>query len=279
MPSTDCTRRRALTAGCFALTGLAGCLTGSVDVDSNASPTETTNDSETDDEQTTATPTDEISLVELAVADFVEYPLAGVHPHVHARRDTQYVVVGVDSSLDDGAVRERVSLQLNDETASLAERQPVPWESNTTDVAFAVSKEDQYERGVVTDGEAAIHSLSAVTLDRLNNPPRFRVSDLSVSPAEISPEEQTTATVRATVENVGDGAGTFGASLKGNFLSGAETVTMMLDSGATAELEGTTEVVGERDEAGVRLDWGRDERSTTIPVSEETTRTVTTTSE
>ncbi|WP_411964736.1 hypothetical protein [Haloferax sp. YSMS24] len=279
MPSTDLTRRRTLTVGCLTFVGLAGCLADGGDTDANAGSTGTTNDSNSDEAQTDSTPPGEISPVELAVTDFVEYPLAGVHPHVHARRETQYVVVSVDSSLDDEAVRERLGLQLDGQATALADRQPVPWESNTTDVAFAVSKGDQYETGAVIGDGMRLHSLSETTLERLNRPPRFHVSDLSVSPAELHPDEQTTATVRATVENAGEGTGTFGASLKGNYVSGSKTVTVTLDAGTTAELEATTRVVGDGDEAPVRLDWGRDEWETEIPVGEAETGAVTTTAE
>ncbi|WP_416840111.1 hypothetical protein [Haloferax sp. DFSO52] len=279
MPSTDVTRREALTTGCLALVGLAGCLADSVDGDTNASPTDSSpDDTETDDEQTDSTSI-ERSVTGLSVTDFIEYPLAGVHPHVHARPGVQYMVVEVDSPLDDDAIRERVSLQLNDETVQLAERQPVSWESNTTDVAFAVSKDGQYETGDVTDGEVTLHSLSTATLERLNRPPRFRVSNLTVMPAEIPAGEQTSATVRATVENVGEGVGTFGASLTGNYVSGSKTATVTLDAGTTAELESTTEMVGDGDEAIVRLDWGRDEWEVEIPVGETATGTSTTPTE
>lgn len=94
----------------------------------------------------------------------------------------------------------------------------------------------------------------------------FEVSDPSVAPNEISPGERTTATVQFSLTNTGDGPGTFGASLKGNFVSGARTVTKTLDAGAEDEVAASVETVGEGDEASIRLDWGSEEWSTGIPV-------------
>jgi hypothetical protein len=303
MPSTDVSRRRALTAGCLVLAGLAGCLANGVDSGPNATPTESSPDttetgdsgtsiSETDGTGTNTTEkndggtgtqaTNELPVTDVAVSDFIEYPLAGVHPHVHARPDVQYVVVRVDSSLDDERVRDRVSLQLDESAVQLADRQPVPWEQST-DLAFAVPKDEQYETGRVVDGGTTVLSLSSTTLDRLNHPPRFRVSDLGVSPAELPAGQQTTATVRATVTNDGEGPGTFGASLQGNYTSGSATVTVRLDAGESQELSESLTVVGgdggDGDEAVVRVDWGRDEWSTTIPVGETTTTASPTASE
>lgn len=292
MPSTDVSRRRALTAGCLALAGLAGCLAGDEDASQTESSPDTTeaDDTRSDTAETSDGGTDtragsDLTITDVTVSDFFEYPLAGVHPHVHARPGVQYVVVAVDSSLDDGAVRERVALRLDGERVPPADRQPVPWDQ-TTDLAFAVSKDRQYESGVVVDadavlvgGQTTVHSLSSATLDRLNHPPRFRVSDLRVSPAEIPAGQQTTATVRATIANEGDGPGTFGASLQGNYTSGSATVTLSLDAGESRELSESLTVVGgdggDGDEAVVRVDWGRDEWSTTIPVSETATESTT----
>ena len=81
-----------------------------------------------------------------------------------------------------------------------------------------------------------LRALPGTTIDRLNEPPVFAVTDLSVSPDRIRASERTTATVRFTLENTGDGAGTFGASLSGNYLSGSETVTATLEPGAEREV-------------------------------------------
>jgi len=79
------------------------------------------------------------------------------------------------------------------------------------------------------------------------------------------------------VTNTGEGRGTFGASLSGNFLSGSETVTATLDAGGKRTVTGSTKVIGEGEEATVRLDWGSDSWSNAIPVGETPTKTDTTT--
>lgn len=203
----------------------------------------------------------------LSVSDFVRYPLAGVHPHVHRRGDTQYVVVRADTSLPFRAVRDRLALELDGGAAALAERQPVPWEHETVDVAFAVPKGDGYGGGRVLFDGVELRSLPAATVDRLNAPPVFEVSAPSASPDRVRPDERTEATVRFAVENTGEGSGTFGASLSGNLVSGSRTVTATVDPGGEQEVTATVGIVGEGDAATVRLDWGSGEWSTGIPVA------------
>lgn len=207
----------------------------------------------------------------LSVADFILYPLSGTHPHVHRRAGTQYVIVHTNTSPSDGTLGERLTLELDGEAVPLASRQPVPWSHDTLDVAFAVSKDVTIDSGQIlleqsTFDRSTLHTLSGTTVERLNNPPAFEVSDPSVEPNEISPGERTTATVRFSLTNTGDGPGTFGASLKGNFVSGAGTVTRTLNAGAVDEVAASVEIVGEGDEASVRLDWGSNEWSAGIPV-------------
>jgi len=55
--------------------------------------------------------------------------------------------------------------------------------------------------------------------------------------------EEKPATVQFDLANTGDG-GTFGARLKGNVVSGSNTVTATLDSGARREISASTEIVG-----------------------------------
>lgn len=85
------------------LAGLAGCLSGPSDTSTDSSPSETDTSSES------------VSVASLSVADFIVYPLAGTHPHVHRVADTQYVVVGIDADRDAGTVRKRLALELDGE--------------------------------------------------------------------------------------------------------------------------------------------------------------------
>ena len=155
---------------------------------------------------------------------------------------------------------------LDEQTVPLANRQPVPWERDTVDFAFAVPKNGTFDRGQVVFEQSELRSLSESTISRLNNPPVFELSNISASPSEILAGKRRTATVQFDLANIGDGRGTFGASLKGNFVSGANTVTETLDSGGRREISASTEIAGEGEEATVRLDWGSDEWSTGISV-------------
>lgn len=255
MPSTPLSRRRLLASSAVTLGSLAGCLSES-------------------DSSTPSSPTDDgtLRIDSLSVADFVLYPLAGTHPHVHRRAGTQYVVVGAATSLSPDAVRERLTLELDGEPASLASRQPVPWERETVDVAFAVPKAVTVETGRLLFDGSVVRSLEASTVARLNAPPVFEVGEPSVSPAEIVAGASVDATVRVGVANVGDGRGTFGASLGSSYLSGSRTLTATLDAGAERDVSGSIRIAGD-DAPTVRLDWGTDEWTTTVPVvGTETTR-------
>jgi len=253
-------------SGAAALGSLAGCLSGSDSSSPSPSPSAST---DTDD----AT----LRVDSLSVADFVRYPLAGNHPHVHRRAGTQYVVVGAATSLSAGAVRERLTLELDGEPASLAPRQPVPWERETVDLAFIVPKDSTVESGRVLFDGAAVRSLGTATVTRLNAPPVFEVGEPSVSPTEIETGTSVDATVRFDVTNVGDGRGTFGASLGSSYLSGSRTLTAAIDAGAERELTGSIPISGEDGAPTVRLDWGTDEWRTRVPVVGTATATVTAT--
>lgn len=266
MPSTAHSRRGVLRASPMLLVGLAGCLSqpGSSDPSTNSSsrsPTAGTTNTETSDDD------EEPSVASVDVADFVLYPLAGTHPHIHRQAHIQYVIVRLSASKSRDTLRHRLGLTLDEETVRLAERQPVPWEDDTVDFAFAVPKTETFDRGRVVFERSELRSLSDATIRRLNSPPVFEVSEIAASPAEIQFGERGTATVRFGLTNTGEGRGTFGASLKGNFVSGAETVTATLDSGESREVTASTEIVGDGEEATVRLDWGSGEWSTDIPVT------------
>ena len=254
MRSTRSSRRRLLATGVATLAGLAGCLSGPSDTSPDLSPSETDTSSES------------VSVASLSVADFIVYPLAGDHPHVHRAADTQYVVVSIDTDRDAETVRKRLALELDGETVELASRQPAPWRTETVERAFAVSKARTTGGGRLLSGGLRLTDLSAETVARLNSPPVFEVSEPSVQPAEISADEQTEATVTFGLANTGTGAGTFGASLKGNYVSGAATVTVNLDAESETEAEVSTSIVGDGEEATVRFDWGADEWVGRIPV-------------
>lgn len=217
------------------------------------------------DAPATETADSSLSVADLSVADFLRYPLAGTHPHVHRRANTQYVVVRADTSLDPRLLRAGLALELDGESVPLADRQPVPWRNDTVDVALAVSKDRSVERGRVLFGGTVLRTLSEATLERLNAPPVFVVSEPSVTADGIRQGERKAVTVSVGVENTGEGAGTFGASLSGNFLSGSKTVTARLDPGTRRELAASVDVVGQRP-VRVRLDWGSGEWTTEIPV-------------
>ena len=251
MRSTRSSRRRLLATGVATLAGFTGCLSGTP---SDSPPSETDTSSES------------VSVASLSVADFIVYPFAGDHPRVHRAADTQYVVVGIDTDRDAGTVRKRLALELDGERVELASRQPAQWRTEAVEVAFAVSKAWTIEGGRLLFSDSRPTDLLAETVGRLNSPPVFEVSELSVRPAEISADEQTEATVTFGLANTGTGAGTFGASLKGNYLSGAATETVTLDTGSETEAEVSTPIVGGGEEVTVRFDWGADDWVGRIPV-------------
>lgn len=263
MALQPCSRRRLIAASAAAIAGTAGCVAESPGTATDSvTPSERTPDTETYTPPTAGG----VELVDLSVSDFVLYPLAGVHPHVHRRAGTQYVVVRVATGSDWRAVSDALTLDVDGESVSLAERQPVSWEHDDVEVAFAVAKDRQFERGVLRFEGERLRKLSAETITRLNNPPVFHVSSPSVSPSEIQADETVTATVTFTLSNAGEGAGTFGASLKGNYVSGANTVTATLGAGAERAVSASVRLHGRGDEATVRLDWGVDEWVTSVPV-------------
>ena len=204
----------------------------------------------------------------MSVADFVVYPLSGTHPHVHRRPGTQYVVVRLDTSVSDRTVRDRLTLELDGEEPPLASRQPVPWETPTVDVAFAVSKDATHDGGRLLFDDETLGTLPSDAAERLNTPPVFEVGEPSLSPDEVAAGARATATVEVGVRNVGDGAGTFGASLSGNYVSGSNTVTRRIDAGAAATVSASTRIVGEGEAATVGLDWGSGRWSGDVPVVE-----------
>lgn len=242
-----------LRTGTLVAVGLAGCL--SRDSPTDPSGGEADGDAAGDG-----------GIASLSVRDYVIHPLAGVHPHVHRRADTQYVTVRVRAETDERTLRRRLSLTLDGAEMPLAERQPVPWQNKTGDVAFAVPKSTTYDDGRVRTGGTAAQSLSARTLARLNNPPTFAVGTVTASPEAIPVDEEREATVQFDVENTGDGAGEFAASLSGNYASGASTLTRAIEAGEQRRVEATTTVVGSGDTASLRLDWGTDRWHRAIPV-------------
>ena len=253
MVAREHTRRGILKTGTLVAAGLAGCL-------SSDSPTDPPGG------ETAGDSAGEGGIASLSVRDYVIYPLAGVHPHVHRRADTQYVIVRVRAETDERTLRRRLSLTLDGAEMSLAERQPVPWQNETGDVAFAVPKSTTYNSGRVQVERAGARPLSAQTLARLNNPPAFAVGTVTASPEEIPVDEEREATVQFDVENTGNGAGEFAASLSGNYTSGASTLTRAIEAGEQRRVETTTAVVGSGDTASLRLDWGTDQWHGAIPV-------------
>lgn len=254
--------RRRFLASLPLLPGLAGC-TQRPDASISAPPT---TGSETATETDAAA--EAVRIDELCIADFIEYPLSGTHPHVHRRATTQYVVVRVESSFSDETARNRLTLELDGEPVSLAERQPVGWQYDTVDLAFAVSKDATVTGGRVLFDGTVIQSLSDATVDRLNNPPIFEVSTPSVSPEELDTTEVTEVTVRFTLANTGSGAGTFGASLATNYHSGYQTVTATLDPGEEKAVTASGRVRPTDAGATVGLNRGSGEWLTTVPVAD-----------
>ncbi|WP_372910608.1 hypothetical protein [Salinigranum sp.] len=273
---TGVARRRLLEGGTLLAAGVGtGCLGRTVggNVDTG---TAMDGERRTDSTRTEAEPTpaagDLPEVVGVTVTDFVQYPLSGTHPHVHNRADTRYVVVRVaQGQREPREIREDLTLTLGGPTAPRASRQPVPWQHESVDVAFAVSKARRVDEGQVRYRGTVLHTLGPAALDRLNEPPAFVVSDVGVSPAELDAGERATATVRLTVTNEGAGAGTFGVSLTGNYVSGAETVTARFDAGERRDVVSVVGVVGRGEAATVGVDWGVDSRRVTIPVVGRTT--------
>jgi len=257
-------RRTLLASAVSGLAAIAGCISTRASENDGGTPTN-------------GSPATSGRVAAVTVSEFITYPLSGTHPHVHRQANTQYVVVRLNTSLSAETVHRKLTLTLDGETVPRADRQPVPWQTDTVDVAFAVSKDVAVQEGEVRFAGTTRRSLSEATLTRLNNPPAFAVTDLSLTPTELQPNERTRATVEFTVTNTGEGRGTFGASLGGNLLSGSETVTVTLDPGSERDVTGSTKVIGDGAEATVRLDWGSDSWSKAIPISETPTKTDTTT--
>lgn len=257
------TRRNLLKTSLVTALGLSGCVSGNGVSSTDSSPVPT-------DDETTATQTDTAErsarVASLSVSDFILYPLAGTHPHVHRRSNTQYVTVRLDSSLSMKTLRNRLTLEVDSGSAPLADRQPVPWRRDTSDVAFALPKDKPLRSGRILFDQTEVHSLSSATLDRLNNPPAFEVTDPSPSLTEVQAGTHREVTVTFRVANTGEGRGEFGASLKGNHVSGANTLTATLDTGTDRRLDGDATIVGEDDTATIHLDWGSDEWTRNIPV-------------
>lgn len=263
MTGADISRRDLLKTAVLPLVGLSGC------VSVNREPAANISTTPGDDETTvpgTNTADGTVRVASLSVTDYILYPLAGTHPHVHRRANTQYVVVRFDTSLSVDSLRNHVTVELDGDSVPLADRQPVPWMHDTTDFAFAVSKDESFEGGQITFDRTTVHSFTGTTIDRLNTPPVFEVGQPSVSPTEVGAGERIEATVAFDLTNTGNGRGEFGASLEGNVLSGSQTLTATLDPDAERRITGTTRIAGEGEVATVRLDWGADEWSTDIPV-------------
>lgn len=256
-------RRHLLRTSLITALGLSGCVSGNggSSMDSSPSPTD---DEPTTTQADTAERTTRVASV--SVSDFILYPLAGTHPHVHRRANTQYVIVRLDSSVSVEGLRNRLTLEVDSSSIPLADRQPVPWQHDASDVAFALSKDETVESGRLLFDQTEIHSLSTTIPNRLNTPPLFDVSDPSVTATEVQAGTRREVTVTFRLANIGDGRGEFGASLKGNYVSGANTLTATVDAGTTRQLYADTTIVGEDDAATIRLDWGSGEWTTDIPV-------------
>lgn len=260
MALQNLSRRRLLAGSVAAVTGTTGCLgSGGTETDGTTDPSPESTDSPPSTETDTR-------LVELSVAEFILYPLSGTHPHVHRTAGYQYVVARLSPEVK-RASTEAVTLELDGDDVGLASRQPVPWRNDTLDVAFAVAKNRTVESGELQLHGSTLRTLSAETISRLNEPPEFELGEPSVSPADIEAGETVQATVSFTVTNRGDGAGTFGASLSGNYVSGSKLVTASLEPGEERELTPSVRIHGEGDVAHVRLDWGVDQWSTDVPVA------------
>lgn len=261
MPSSEYLRRRILKASSLVLIGFSGCQSATGPTESPVGGGNRTAQSPS----TTPSPGEnsaadgETNIASLSVQDYVVYLLSGAHPHVHRRANTQYVIVRVQSTTEDREVQNRLSLTLDTESMVRAERQPVAFENETADIAFAVPKSQTYDSGrLLIDGSAA-RSLSTATLNRLNNPPVFDVSNGTVLPEELHAGTTTDGIVQFAVQNAGEGTGAFAASPSGNYVSGSTTVTGTVEVGERRQFEATTTVVGSGDAATVRLDWGTDQ--------------------
>jgi len=263
--------RRHLLAGLAGLSLTSGCLSGA-----SSSPKPPENPQSTkppsSDEPGTSVSDGTVSIESVSVADFFEYPLAGTHPHVYNAPNRQFVLVRVATGRDPDAVRDALSVTLDGDPLRLANRQPVPWSGETVDVAFRVSKDRTVGAGSVAFQGNAIEALPETAIERLNAPPRFSVVEPTLeTPAEIEAGGTLNATVSVDVANEGPGDGTFGASLSGNYTSGSRTVTAPVDAGTTQSVSETVRIRGNGDAATVRLDWGLDTATFSVPVVGETT--------
>ena len=258
MPPNEhvCRRRQFLKTSVITAVGVSGCLS-----DNSGSPADSATHSPETQPITSQTSdgSEPVNIVSLSVTDYIVYALAGVHPHVHRRKDKQYLTLSVNSALSRDTIQNQLRVNIDGESVPLAESQPVRWRNETIDIAFAVSKTETFDSGYILYDQKKRQSLSKTILTRLNTPPVFEVSELSVSPRELRAGTQREVTVSFTLTNTGDGRGTFGASLSGNFTSGSQTVTATLDSDSERNVTQNTRVIGRNDTVTIRLDWGVDE--------------------
>lgn len=268
--------RRHLLATLAAGPLLGGCLATSdpvAEAPENPQSTKPASTGDGDDDTTETTATDGAVTVEsIEVADFFQYPLSGTHPHVYNAPDRQFVVVRVATRRDRAELLEDLTVSLDGDELGLANRQPVPWSTETVDVAFRVSKDRSATAGSVAYRDDAVHALPDAAIERLNAPPRFSVVEPTLdNPDEIEAGGTLNATVSFDVRNEGAGDGTFGASLSGNYTSGSRTLTAAVAAGETATVSETVRIRGSGDEARVVLDWGVETVRFSVPVVGETT--------
>ena len=252
------TRRNVLTAGVGTFIMGAGCTSSGTKPETaptpSASSPKTSTDRRSDQSPTsppstnssTSQPTGEttqteglpISLTSVAVQNYVIYPLSSTHPTVHRQPDTQYVILKTETSMTQQEVREHLEIRVNGNAVPLANRQPVQWQTDTFDVAFALSKTQDVTNGSVLFNGTEIQPLSEPVIERLNKPPQFEVSETVVSPQEIQAGTTETARLEIAVANTGEGPGTLAASLSGG-ASGSKELFVTVDPGDQAWVQAT----------------------------------------
>jgi len=286
MDRSRVTRRNVLTAGVALFVMGSGCTSG--EPETTPQPSSTSTETVTDRHtlhsptevpppstrsspsqpttgETTQTEGPPISVTSVAVQNYVVYPLSSTHPTVHRQPGTQYVILKTEALITHQEVREHLDIRVNGEALPLADRQPVQRQTDTFDVAFALSKTQDVTNGDVLFNGTEVQSLSEPVIERLNNPPRFEISETVVSPQQIRAGTTETARLEVEVANTGEGPGTFAASLSGR-ASGSKELFVTVDPGDQTWVSGIVEIAGVGEEATLHLDWGSDQLVTEIPV-------------
>lgn len=268
-------RRAVLAASSALLIGSAGCLDDATRVPADSTPVTTTDPGHTDPDTTDSEPTatGPVAVENVRVQNHYVYLLASTHPRVARAAGHQYVIVAVSGGKTSSGDLEGLSLALDGERYPRSERSA--YASGTYPVAaFAVPLDVSVDAGRIERGDRTLRTLDAAEIRRLNEPPVFEVSDVSAPGYLDGTDADVPLEISFTVENVGDGSGTFVADAGTSTLSGWRTVRVTVPPGESVTETTTVTIYGaSTTEATAYLSWGSDEWSQAVTVDRPGTTT------